>query len=117
MREQNKDGSESGYGWASGTYSFQGVTNMAPGAPSATAHPNPPSKPSRRAERALQTKGKPMIFTNPDGSRFYVPDADGVATAPRASAHVREFLREIGKRGGQERARRHTREELASWGG
>lgn len=57
-----------------------------------------------------------MIWTNPDGSRCYVPDAEGVATAPRASAHIREFLRGIGKRGGQERARHHTREELASWG-
>jgi hypothetical protein len=61
-------------------------------------------------------KGKPMIWTNPDGSRCYVPEAEGAATAPRASAHIREFLREIGKRGGHERARRHAREELAGWG-
>src|ERR1700682_2484618 len=57
-----------------------------------------------------------MIWTNPDGSRLNIPDSDVPDSRVRAPAHVREFLREIGKRGGRERARRHTREELSTWG-
>jgi hypothetical protein len=57
-----------------------------------------------------------MIWINPDGSRCYVPDVEGTTTAPRASAHIREFLRAIGKRGGRERARRYNHEKLAGWG-
>jgi hypothetical protein len=57
------------------------------------------------------------IWTNPDGSRLNVPESDVPDSRHRISPHTREFLREIGKRGGRERARRHTRSELATWGG
>jgi hypothetical protein len=36
--------------------------------------------------------------------------------APYSSAHVRDFLRQIGRLGGLARARRHRRDELAAWG-
>ena len=66
----------------------------------------------------------------PDGSWFEMPAPDDsplVAIAPvpeiappvvqtSTAGSVRQFLREIGKRGGQARARRHSREELAGWG-
>lgn len=67
---------------------------------------------------------------NPDGSWWEIParydlppamNAPPPGTASSASqssptGNVREFLREIGKRGGQERARRHSRDELAAFG-
>ena len=61
----------------------------------------------------------------PDGSRIFVPESDaptpGVPSrnAPpsyQPSEQVRQFLRVIGKRGGQARARNHSREEIAAWG-
>jgi hypothetical protein len=66
----------------------------------------------------------------PDGSWFEMPPPDDAPSAasvpvpeiasPRAQPFtpggVRQFLREIGKRGGQARARRHSRDELAAWG-
>jgi hypothetical protein len=71
---------------------------------------------------------------NPDGSWVEIPAWDSDSSAPSvrapevprqtATAHakasspenVRQFLREIGSRGGQARASRHSREELAAWG-
>jgi hypothetical protein len=35
---------------------------------------------------------------------------------PSAAQNVRQFLREIGRRGGQARAARHSRDELATFG-
>lgn len=62
---------------------------------------------------------------NPDGSWVEFPalDADEQAAGQQsASAQmdtgttIRQFLREIGRRGGQARAARHSRAELSSWG-
>jgi general stress protein YciG len=54
---------------------------------------------------------------NPDGSWFEAPlDLIPGSQPIRASSLLREFLREIGRKGGQSRARRHSREELAAWG-
>ena len=63
---------------------------------------------------------------NPDGSWFEMPAQDAqpqasgnrLPASPNTSApdHVRQFLREIGRRGGQARASRHSREQIASWG-
>ena len=54
---------------------------------------------------------------NPDGSWFEAPPDFAPEDQPiRASSLLREFLREIGRKGGQSRARRHSREELAAWG-
>jgi general stress protein YciG len=54
---------------------------------------------------------------NPDGSWFEAPPGIAPDDQPiRASSLLREFLREIGRKGGQSRARRHSREELAAWG-
>ena len=63
-------------------------------------------------------------FRNPDGSWFEIPVQDDQAiTAPVSSAdqvstagNVREFLREIGRKGGLARAARHSGEEIAAWG-
>ena len=66
----------------------------------------------------------------PDGSWFETPAPDDTTFAvriplpeitllsaqPLTSGNVRQFLREIGKRGGQARARRHSRDELAAFG-
>lgn len=70
--------------------------------------------------------------TTPDGSWVEMPAQDDDsnalnARAPRVPDHppdarssapenVRQFLRDIGRRGGQSRASRHTRAELAAWG-
>lgn len=71
---------------------------------------------------------------NPDGSWFEMPaqDAQTQASGNRLPASprqvvtadaknsapdpVRQFLRDIGKRGGQARASRHSREQIAAWG-
>jgi hypothetical protein len=54
---------------------------------------------------------------NPDGSWFEAPPGVPPDDQPiRASSLLREFLREIGRKGGKERARRHTREALSKWG-
>jgi hypothetical protein len=60
---------------------------------------------------------------NPDGSWVEFPAFDEPPAAqPSASAQIgsamsiRQFLREIGRRGGQARAARHSRAELAAWG-
>ncbi len=68
------------------------------------------------------------VFRNPDGSWFEVPEVRphaaiasgskivspaGHSVAPES---IRQFLREIGRRGGQARAARHNREELSAWG-
>src|SRR5262249_31113122 len=77
-------------------------------------------------------------FRNPDGSWFEMPAPEdeqpsankaggalavnGVAPARPSSApadgvtSVQQFLREIGRRGGQARAARYSREEIAQWG-
>jgi hypothetical protein len=69
-------------------------------------------------------------FHNPDGSWVELPAPDGEprtwsapvpeirATATHLSPpeHVRQFLRNIASKGGQSRARRHSRSELAAWG-
>ena len=65
-------------------------------------------------------------FHNPDGSWVEIPEqGDQRITAPLSSpaqaqlstaGTVREFLRQIGRRGGQARAARHSREEIAHWG-
>jgi len=51
----------------------------------------------------------------PDGSRWDIPDAEPPPET-RTPMVVREFLRRIGKRGGQMRAQRHSRAELRTWG-
>jgi len=68
------------------------------------------------------------IWIMPDGSRWNIPDCevaapDGTdssqrvaATSPVAPDSTRQFLREIGRRGGLARAARHSREEKAAWG-
>ena len=68
------------------------------------------------------------VFRNPDGSWFEVPQfrphvpsvsqpkPASSAARPLSLENVRQFLREIGRRGGQARAARHTREELSAWG-
>jgi hypothetical protein len=66
---------------------------------------------------------------NPDGSWFEMPEPkeqasgnesaneiDSPAEHPPTLLDVREFLREIGRKGGRVRASRHRREELAAWG-
>jgi hypothetical protein len=57
------------------------------------------------------------VWTNPDGSRIWVPDAEPSQGSRRLPTprDVRQFLREIGKRGGQERARRHSKADLSYW--
>ena len=67
-------------------------------------------------------------FRNPDGSLFELPPDDqpsswsaSVELAPSsasasASGNVREFLREIGRKGGLARAAKHSREKIAAWG-
>ncbi len=52
----------------------------------------------------------------PLGASTPVPEVTSPTTQPRSDGSVRQFLREIGKRGGQARARRHSRAELAEWG-
>ena len=74
------------------------------------------------------------VIHNPDGSWVEIPAQDAQAEVsdnrlltlpPRvvttdgdlsAPEHVRQFLREIGRRGGQARAHRHSHQELAAWG-
>src|SRR5947208_12902349 len=68
------------------------------------------------------------VFRNPDGSWFEVPQfrphvpsvsqpkPASSAARPLSLENVRQFLREIGRRGGQARAARHTRQEIADWG-
>jgi len=74
-------------------------------------------------------------FYNPDGSWFEVPAPDTQPlAAPVAQAarpipipqekglvdrppdSIQQFLRDIGKRGGQARAARHSHAEIAAWG-
>ena len=70
-------------------------------------------------------------FRNPDGSLFELPqdedDEPRSRSAPveqvapltgsaTASGNVREFLRQIGRKGGLARAARHSGEEIAAWG-
>lgn len=69
-------------------------------------------------------------FHSPDGSWVEVPPPDGqphssgspvpMPRPPIAQSStpgdVRQFLREIGRRGGQARAARHSRAEIAEWG-
>jgi len=69
-------------------------------------------------------------FHNPDGTWFEVPYTSHRPSASSRSApevsppiaqssapgEVRQFLREIGRRGGKSRAARHTRAEIAEWG-
>ena len=71
------------------------------------------------------------VTRNPDGSIVEIPiaSAQPVLSAmrvtnagqsftvePSAPGNVRQFLREIGRRGGQARAARHSREDIAEWG-
>jgi hypothetical protein len=61
----------------------------------------------------------------PDGSRWAIPDWTPVAPPCRVAASpmqwhtspdvVRQFLREIGRRGGKARAAQHSRDEIAAW--
>jgi hypothetical protein len=67
---------------------------------------------------------------NPDGSWFEMPAPDdqpvpfsapirrnGSFTAQSSAPEsVRQYMREIGKRGGKARAARHSRAEIAAWG-
>jgi hypothetical protein len=66
---------------------------------------------------------------NPDGSWVEMPAPSDQPSATSASApesgataatyapgSIREFLREIGRRGGKARAARHSRDEIAAWG-
>jgi hypothetical protein len=71
---------------------------------------------------------KPDGIRNPDGSWFEGPSPDELPPAPSEPAvaspsptpaspnSVHEFLRMIASRGGQARAARHSRAELAAWG-
>jgi hypothetical protein len=70
------------------------------------------------------------VWTMPDGSRWVIPDDEHVTVptapngrlaaphiqGPTATNMVRQFLREIGRRGGEARAARHSRDEIAAWG-
>jgi hypothetical protein len=68
------------------------------------------------------------IWTMPDGSRLYIPDSEPTIPSPSGSGQrvdvptsalpeqVRRFLRENGRKGGQARAARHSRDEIAAWG-
>jgi hypothetical protein len=60
---------------------------------------------------------------NPDGSWVEFPAFDEQPASQQAAsaqiataATIRQFLREIGRRGGQARAARHSRAEIAAWG-
>jgi hypothetical protein len=63
-------------------------------------------------------------FHNPDGSWVEIPwQDDQPISAPVSSqaqvstaGNVREFLRQIGRKGGLVRASRHNRQQLAAWG-
>lgn len=45
-----------------------------------------------------------------------VPQIATQTAQPSAPGSIRQFLREIGQRGGKARAARHSREELSKWG-
>ena len=60
---------------------------------------------------------------NPDGSWVEFPAPEEQAATQQATSaqmgtatSIRQFLRQIGRRGGQARAARHSHAELASWG-
>ena len=54
-----------------------------------------------------------ILYVGRDGHLRAVTAPNGQSFSP---ADVRQFLCEIGKLGGQARAQRHSREELAAWG-
>ena len=58
---------------------------------------------------------------NPDGSLVEfsaeeMADRQAASAQMDAATSIRQFLRQIGRRGGQARAARHGHAELASWG-
>lgn len=72
-------------------------------------------------------------FHNPDGSWVEMPAPNGDAPnvrppeepgqvvappipASTAPEQVRRYMREMGSKGGQARASRHSREQIAAWG-
>lgn len=61
-----------------------------------------------------QRAGKAMspIWTNPDGSRFYVPDYEGTTETLATTDAMRQFMRRIGRRGGHERSRNFARRNV-----
>jgi hypothetical protein len=54
-------------------------------------------------------------WTMPDGSRIYVPDSATLTSKPPTPAAVRQFLREIGRRGGLQRSRNFARRDPRGW--
>jgi general stress protein YciG len=64
---------------------------------------------------ALRTAGTWRVMTMPSGEHLYVQESDAPASLA-APPNFRDFLRQIGSRGGQSRAIRHNRRELAAWG-
>jgi hypothetical protein len=53
---------------------------------------------------------RPLVASAP------VPEVGPPLPQPSTPENVRRFLREIGRRGGQARAARHSRDELAAFG-
>ena len=60
-------------------------------------------------------------FYNPDGSWVELPNPDDQPSSASldqvaAPCNVRQFLRQIARKGGLARAAKHNREEIAAWG-
>ena len=55
------------------------------------------------------------MWTNPDGSRFYVPDGTGTTGSVPTPDVMRQFMRKIGRRGGRERSQRFARRNARCW--
>ena len=63
----------------------------------------------------LRTAGTWRTMTMPSGERLYIQESDAPSSL-KAPPDYREFLRQIASRGGQSRAARHSRKQLATWG-
>jgi hypothetical protein len=92
-----------------------------PPAPQKPKPPAPRSKPTRPNYGSLVVN--PYVLYGCVGqegtpSASTSPAAASASPVPPRSApeHVRQFLRKIGQRGGQARAARHSRDEIAAWG-